>query len=92
MAQGAVKKAAKPAGVTKSQRTQRGARVIAPKKVKLIQQQKLVKKHTSGLTALTEKNLAEKAGHLELLRGGKKDKKGGKGAERKGEKGEKKGK
>ncbi|KAJ9666306.1 hypothetical protein H2201_003494 [Coniosporium apollinis] len=49
------------------------------------------KKHTSGLTALTEKNLAEKAGHLEMLRGGKKDKKGGKGAEKKGEKGEKKG-
>jgi hypothetical protein len=27
------------------------------------------------LTAMTEKNLAEKAGHLELLGGGKKDKK-----------------
>jgi hypothetical protein len=27
------------------------------------------------LTALTEKNLAEKAGHLELLAGGKRDKK-----------------
>jgi len=53
---------------------------------------KAAQKHTSGLTALTEKNLAEKAGHLEILRGGKKDKKGGKGAERKGEKIEKKGK
>lgn len=35
----------------------------------------LSQKHTSGLTALTEKSLAGKAGHLEMLRGGKKDKK-----------------
>jgi hypothetical protein len=49
--------------------------VIAPKKPKLIAKRKLMKKHTSGLTAMTEKNLAEKAGHLELLGGGKKDKK-----------------
>lgn len=33
----------------------------------------LLKKHSAGLTALTEKNLAEKAGHLEMLRGGKKE-------------------
>ena len=52
-----------------------GSRVIAPKKSKLIAQKKLLKKHTSGLTALTERQLAEKAGHLELLGGGKKDKK-----------------
>ncbi|PYI36447.1 hypothetical protein BP00DRAFT_106402 [Aspergillus indologenus CBS 114.80] len=32
-------------------------------------------KLTAGLTARTEKNLAERAGHLELLAGGKKDKK-----------------
>jgi hypothetical protein len=49
--------------------------VIAPKKQKLIAQKKLLKKHSAGLIALTEKNLAEKAGHLELLGGGKKDKK-----------------
>ncbi len=30
-------------------------------------------KHSSGLTAMTEKSLAGKAGHLELLRGGKRD-------------------
>lgn len=53
----------------------RGSRQIAPKKQKLIQQKKLLKKHSAGLSALTEKHLAEKAGHLELLRGGKKDKK-----------------
>jgi len=33
------------------------------------------KKHTSGLAGLTEKSLAGKAGHLEMLRGGKKDRK-----------------
>ncbi|KAK3062985.1 hypothetical protein LTS18_002983 [Coniosporium uncinatum] len=85
MAQGAVKKASKPTGVSKkpSQKVQRGNKVIAPKKAKLIQQKKLVKKHTSGLTALTEKNLAEKAGHLEMLKGGKKDRLEKEGKERK---------
>lgn len=56
--------------------------MFKPKKAKLVQQQKIMKKHTSGLTALTEKNLAQRAGHLEILGGGKKDKredsKGGK--------------
>lgn len=33
-----------------------------------------VKKLSSGLTAKTERNLAERAGHLELLKGTKKDK------------------
>jgi hypothetical protein len=32
-----------------------------------------LQKHTAGLTALTEKNLAERAGHLEMLAGGKKE-------------------
>ena len=36
-------------------------------------------KYTSGLTARTERNLAEKAGHLEMLAGGKGRKKGGEG-------------
>lgn len=31
------------------------------------------KKHSAGLTAMTEKSLAGKAGHLEMLKGGKKD-------------------
>jgi len=42
-----------------------------------------LQKHTSGLTALTEKNLAEKAGHLEMLKGGKKDRLEKEGKERK---------
>jgi len=33
----------------------------------------LPQKHTAGLTGLTEKKLAERAGHLEILRGGKKE-------------------
>ncbi|QIW99491.1 hypothetical protein AMS68_005009 [Peltaster fructicola] len=57
------------------QRKQTGNRVIKPKKAALIKQDQMKKKHTSGLASLTEKSLASKAGHLELLRGGKKDKK-----------------
>ncbi|KAK5000833.1 hypothetical protein LTR66_000379 [Elasticomyces elasticus] len=77
MAQGAVKKS-KPAAPRKpaSLGPKRGARVIKPKKSALIKQQKMNKKHTSGLTAMTERSLAEKAGHLEMLRGGKKDSNG----------------
>lgn len=55
----------------------RGSRVIKPKKASLIAQNKIKKKHAAGLTAQTEKMLGEKAGHLEVLRGGKKDKKKG---------------
>ena len=58
--------------------------MIKPKKASLISQQKIKKKATGQLTAKTEKLLAEKAGHLEMLRGGKKDKdKDGKGAKEK---------
>lgn len=39
----------------------------------------MTKKHSSGLILKTERNLAEKAGHLEILQGGKK--KGGVGAD-----------
>ncbi|GFF29414.1 conserved hypothetical protein [Aspergillus udagawae] len=53
----------------------RGPRQIAPKKATLIKQQKITKKLTAGLTAKTERSLAQRAGHLELLAGGKKDKK-----------------
>lgn len=45
-------------------------------------------KYTSGLTARTERNLAEKAGHLEMLAGGKGRKKGGEGKGGEGKKGE----
>ncbi|KAK0775313.1 hypothetical protein LTR02_004555 [Friedmanniomyces endolithicus] len=90
MAQGQAKKTKAPAtkmsvNTTESSRTaltcystqriQTGNRVIKPKKVALQKQQRANKKHTSGLTAMTEKSLAGRAGHLELLRGGKKDRK-----------------
>jgi hypothetical protein len=52
-----------------------GARVIKPKKASLISQNKIKKKSAAGLVGQTEKLLAEKAGHLEMLKGGKKDKK-----------------
>jgi hypothetical protein len=47
--------------------------VIKPKKAKLISQRNIMKKGAAGLAPMTEKNLAQKAGHLELLKGGKKE-------------------
>lgn len=46
----------------------------------------MVQKYTAGLTGKTERALAEKAGHLEMLRGGKgkKTKEKGGGGEGKG--------
>ncbi|PNS13911.1 hypothetical protein CAC42_1402 [Sphaceloma murrayae] len=75
MAQGAVKPRSGPAKSNKPTGPQRGNRVIKPKKAKLVQQHTLKRKQSAGLAALTEKSLAERAGHLELLKGGKKDKK-----------------
>ncbi|KAF2720931.1 hypothetical protein K431DRAFT_303978 [Polychaeton citri CBS 116435] len=72
MAQGELK-AKKKVQQKPSQRKQIGTRVIKPKKATLVKQKQMQKKHSSGLTAVTEKSLAQKAGHLEILRGGKKD-------------------
>lgn len=44
-------------------------------------------KYTSGMTAKTEQTLAERAGHLEMLGGGKKER-GGKGGAGSGAKAE----
>ncbi|KAJ4991196.1 hypothetical protein SVAN01_03324 [Stagonosporopsis vannaccii] len=79
MAQGAVKKAKPAAAARKPSKTgpRPGQKVIKPKKASLIQQNKIKKKSAAGLVGTTEKFLAEKAGHLEILRGGKKDKKEG---------------
>jgi hypothetical protein len=74
MAQGQLKKAKAPAA-KQNQRKVTGSRVIKPKKAALQKQQQMKKKHSSGLAAMTEKSLAGRAGHLELLRGGKRDKK-----------------
>lgn len=59
----------------RSQRIQTGNKVIKPKKAVLVRANTIHKKHTAGLQAVTEKTLAGRAGHLELLRGGKKDRK-----------------
>ncbi|KAF2678899.1 hypothetical protein K458DRAFT_247622, partial [Lentithecium fluviatile CBS 122367] len=74
MVQGAVKKSSKPTTKKPINLPKRGSRVIKPKKATLISQSKIKKKHTAGLIGKTEKLLASKAGHLEMLRGGKKDK------------------
>lgn len=58
--------------------SKRGARVVKPKKASIISQNKIKHKASAGLTANTEKLLAQKAGHLEMLKGGKKDAKDGK--------------
>jgi len=52
-----------------------GARVIKPKKASLIAQNKIKHKSSCGLVGQTEKLLAQKAGHLEILKGGKADRK-----------------
>ncbi|TVY29631.1 UPF0390 protein [Lachnellula hyalina] len=63
----------------------KGARTIAPRKQVLVRNAKMtkmgqltdvlkLKKHSAGLTAMTERTLGAKAGHLELLKGGKKNK------------------
>ncbi|TKX23398.1 hypothetical protein C1H76_4466 [Elsinoe australis] len=75
MAQGAVKIKAGASKANKPTGPQRGNRVIKPKKAKLVQQFKLKRKQSGGLAALTEKSLAERAGHLEMLKGGKADRK-----------------
>lgn len=82
MAQGTVKaRPAKPNTSTKSQSssgvTKKGARTFKTKNVKLAKQQKMTKKFSAGMINQTEKMLGEKAGHLELLAGGRK--KGGDG-------------
>jgi len=59
----------------RSQRIQTGNKVIKPKKAVLVRANTIHKKHTAGLQAVTEKTLAGRAGHLELLRGGKEDRK-----------------
>ncbi|KAL4922744.1 hypothetical protein BDW62DRAFT_2504 [Aspergillus aurantiobrunneus] len=87
MAQGPLKKAKAGTGPKrpKALGPKRGTNgTIAPKKTSLVKQQKLTKKLSAGLTAKTERSLAQRAGHLEMLAGGKKDKKAGKEKEKGG--------
>lgn len=48
---------------------------MKPKKQAAIKEQQSKKKYSAGTAEVTEKMLAGKAGHLEMLRGGKKDSK-----------------
>ncbi|CAI7663782.1 unnamed protein product [Penicillium glandicola] len=74
MVQGSLKKVGPTGPGRKPSKTTRpGVRSVAPKKAGLIKQKKLTKQLTSGLVSMTERSLATKAGHLELLAGGKKD-------------------
>lgn len=41
----------------------------------MIKQAQMKKQTSSGLNAMTEAKLAQRVGHLEMLKGGKKDKK-----------------
>ena len=77
MAQGTVKaRPARPNTSTKSQSssgvTKKGARTFKTKNAKLAKQQKMTKKFSAGMINQTEKMLGEKAGHLEMLAGGRK--------------------
>ncbi|KAI4146279.1 MAG: hypothetical protein LQ340_005987 [Diploschistes diacapsis] len=76
MAQGTIKKSRATTAPKRSSHpdAKKGKRVIKPKKEALVKKSKITKKYSAGLTAKTERNLAEKAGHLEMLKGGKKDK------------------
>jgi hypothetical protein len=53
-----------------------GTRVYLPRHPSLFDRANVLQKLTSGLVGRTERSLAQKAGHLELLAGGKKDKGG----------------
>lgn len=90
MAQGTLKSKKLTTATAKSSRRpnalgpKKGARTIAPRKQVLVRNKGMVKKHSSGLTAMTERTLGAKAGHLELLKGGKKNKDGKEGKDKKG--------
>jgi len=62
----------------------KGARTIAPRRQALVRSAGMTKKHSAGLIAMTERTLGAKAGHLELLKGGKKNKDGKGGKDAKG--------
>lgn len=77
MAQGSVKKTARPIPSKSKHQSKKPSKVTKPKKAKTTAD-RLQKKYTAGLTAKTEKMLGERAGHLELIGKGKKGKEDGK--------------
>lgn len=85
MAQGAIKKTAKPTAA-RAGKTQKKSGVLKQKQAKT-SADKLQKKYSAGLVAKTEKLLGERAGHLELLGKSKKGAKGAKTTDTKKQKG-----
>lgn len=83
MAQGAIKKSAKPQTGKASKSAPKKSGVLKQKRAKT-SADKLQRKYSAGLVAKTEKLLSERAGHLELLG---KSKKGEKTADTKKQKG-----
>jgi hypothetical protein len=72
MAQGKLKlKAKAPARVTKKQMNPKRAapKILKPKKNTAVQAAKLSKIHSSQLMSSTEKLISSRVGHLELLKG-----------------------
>ncbi|RLV95549.1 hypothetical protein JA1_000961 [Spathaspora sp. JA1] len=72
MAQGKIKlKAKSPARVTKKQQNPKRSapKIIKPKKVVAKEAKKLSKVHQSQLMTSTEKLIASRVGHLELIKG-----------------------
>lgn len=76
MPQGALKKSAQPVPrKAKQQRQQKKPSGVTKKKKAKTAAEKLRKKVSAGLMVRTETLMAERAGHLELIGKGKKDKK-----------------
>ncbi|KAG7194213.1 uncharacterized protein KQ657_004925 [Scheffersomyces spartinae] len=72
MAQGKLKlKAKAPARVTKKQQNPKNyaPKIVKPKKQKIIESEKLAKVHKAQLANSTEKLIASRVGHLELIKG-----------------------
>lgn len=84
MVQGKTKLAPR-APKSKTQHTKRAAKASKPQKLKTAGE-KMSKKFAGALTAQTEKMLGQKAGHLELIGKGKKDRDASKGNARGGTK------
>ncbi|CAN6674142.1 hypothetical protein TRVA0_050S00694 [Trichomonascus vanleenenianus] len=70
MPQGVLKKSAGKSKVAKKQCPKKAApKLIAPKKQRAVKEARITKKHTAAITAATEKLIASRVGHLELLKG-----------------------
>ncbi len=79
MTQGAIKKSSRPALGARAKKGQpkkaTGRGVRSPERPSQPRPDKITKKFSSGMAAMTEAMLGERAGHLELIGKGKKGKK-----------------